>query len=119
MNKLSRRDFMKMINWVLGITGLSVLASPIIAYFWPKDLSETPAEPVSAGLEDDLGALDCAGALGDGLRHLLCLSAQRVIDDENLGHHTSPLRELPQSIEVEVLLSGRGLAHRPGRRPRE
>jgi len=54
MNKLSRRDFMKMVNWVLGITGLGILASPIIAYFWPKDLSETPAEPVSAGYEEDI-----------------------------------------------------------------
>jgi cytochrome b6-f complex iron-sulfur subunit len=54
MNKLSRRDFMKMVNWVLGITGISILASPIIAYFWPKDLIETPADPVSAGREDSL-----------------------------------------------------------------
>jgi nitrite reductase/ring-hydroxylating ferredoxin subunit len=54
MNKLSRRDFMKVINWVLGITGLSILASPIIAYFWPKNLQETPTEPVSAGMEDTL-----------------------------------------------------------------
>lgn len=58
MNKLSRRDFMKMVNWVLGITGLSILASPVIAYFWPKDLSETPAEPVSAGPDDALAVGD-------------------------------------------------------------
>ena len=54
MDKLSRRDFMKVVNWVLGITGLAVLASPIIAYFWPKDLQETPSEPVSAGPETEL-----------------------------------------------------------------
>ena len=54
MNKLSRRDFMKMVNWVLGITGLSILATPIIAYFWPKNLSETPADPVSVGPETAL-----------------------------------------------------------------
>ena len=54
MNKLSRRDFIKMVNWVLGITGISILASPIIAYFWPKNLQETPSEPVSAGTEESL-----------------------------------------------------------------
>ena len=54
MNRFSRRDFMKMVNWVLGITGLSILTSPIIAYFWPKDLRETPAEPVSAGPKTSL-----------------------------------------------------------------
>lgn len=54
MNKLSRRDFMKMVYWVLGIAGISILASPVIAYFWPKNLEETPAEPVSAGPEDAL-----------------------------------------------------------------
>jgi nitrite reductase/ring-hydroxylating ferredoxin subunit len=54
MNTLSRRDFTKMVSWVLTITGVSILASPIIAYFWPKNLSETPADPVSAGPEDAL-----------------------------------------------------------------
>ena len=54
MNKLSRRDFMKMVNWVLGITGVSILISPVIAYFWPKNLQETPSEPVSAGLDSNL-----------------------------------------------------------------
>ena len=54
MSKLSRRDFMKMVNWVLGITGLGILVTPIIAYFWPKNLSETPADPVSVGSEDQL-----------------------------------------------------------------
>ena len=49
MNKLSRRDFIKMVNWVLGITGISIIISPVIAYFWPKNLQETPADPVSAG----------------------------------------------------------------------
>ena len=51
MSKLSRRDFTKMATWVFGITGISVLLSPVIAYFWPKNLEETPAEPVSAGPE--------------------------------------------------------------------
>ena len=55
MNKLSRRDFVKMVNWVLGLTGISIIISPIIAFFWPKNLQETPAEPVSAGLKDALG----------------------------------------------------------------
>ncbi len=54
MSKLSRRDFMKVVNRVLAFTGLSVAAGPIIAYFWPKDLQETPADPVSAGKESDL-----------------------------------------------------------------
>jgi len=54
MSKLSRRDFLKVVNRVLALTGLAVVASPVIAYFWPKDLQETPSEPVSAGTEDSL-----------------------------------------------------------------
>ena len=54
MEKLSRRDFMQVVRWVLGITGISILATPIIAYFWPKNLRQTPAEPVSIGPKDTL-----------------------------------------------------------------
>jgi nitrite reductase/ring-hydroxylating ferredoxin subunit len=54
MDKLSRRDFMKMVNRVLAITGIGVLSSPVIAFFWPKNLTETPTEPVSIGTQNSL-----------------------------------------------------------------
>jgi len=54
MDKFSRRDFIKMVGRVLSITGVSILISPIIAYFWPKNLRETPIEPVSIGSVDSL-----------------------------------------------------------------
>ena len=54
MKNLSRRDFMKMVDCVLGITGISIIISPVIAFFWPKNLQETPSEPVSVGPENEL-----------------------------------------------------------------
>jgi Rieske Fe-S protein len=54
MSKISRRDFLKVVNRVLAITGLGVVLSPVVAYFYPKHLEETPAEPVMAGLDNEL-----------------------------------------------------------------
>ena len=54
MSQISRRAFMKVVNRVLAVTGLTAVLSPVVAYFYPKELKETPSEPVSAGPESDL-----------------------------------------------------------------
>lgn len=54
MDKITRRDFIKLVNKVLAATGLAVLATPLVAYFFPADLEETPSEPVLVAPEDEL-----------------------------------------------------------------
>ncbi len=54
MNKVSRREFLKIVNRFLTVTGLIVLLAPIIAYFYPANLEETPSEPVPVGSLEDL-----------------------------------------------------------------
>lgn len=46
---ISRRKFIKAVQWVAIVTGLSAIAYPLIAYLYPKNVSETPAEPVQVG----------------------------------------------------------------------
>jgi len=47
MAETSRRDFMKAAGWAAAGTSFVVVGLPIIAYLYPKDLAETPGEPVS------------------------------------------------------------------------
>ena len=54
MAKISRRDFLKLTNRFLTVTGLAVILSPIIAYFYPSNLEEVPSEPVMVGSVDEL-----------------------------------------------------------------
>jgi nitrite reductase/ring-hydroxylating ferredoxin subunit len=54
MTKISRRDFLKLTNRFLTITGLAIILGPIVAYFYPSNLEEVPSEPVSVGPETDL-----------------------------------------------------------------
>ncbi len=51
---VTRRDFLKILNRLLVVTGLTVVLGPIIAYFYPPELEETPTEPVPVGLLADL-----------------------------------------------------------------
>lgn len=46
MSTITRRDFIKIVSRVLPATGLAVIGAPIVAYFYPSSLAETPAEPV-------------------------------------------------------------------------
>ncbi|MGW8144201.1 MAG: QcrA and Rieske domain-containing protein [Anaerolineales bacterium] len=55
MADFTRRDFLKIGKSFLAVTGLAVIFGPIIAYFYPADLEEVPAEPVLVGQESELG----------------------------------------------------------------
>ncbi len=46
---ITRRSFIKAFNTLLGATGVALVLSPIIAFFWPKNLEEVPSEPVAVG----------------------------------------------------------------------
>jgi Rieske Fe-S protein len=54
MEKISRRAFIKIINRALAFTGLAALAGPIVAFFYPPVLEETPSEPVLVGSKEEL-----------------------------------------------------------------
>jgi cytochrome b6-f complex iron-sulfur subunit len=49
MSTLSRREFLRWAERALGAVGLATVATPVVAFFYPSDLSETPGQPVSAG----------------------------------------------------------------------
>jgi len=53
MSNLTRKEFLKVFKTFLSITGLAVIAAPIVAYFFPSELVETPSEPVLVGSKDD------------------------------------------------------------------
>jgi cytochrome b6-f complex iron-sulfur subunit len=54
MDGLNRRDFIRLFQRGLAFTGLAVITAPIVAYFYPTNLQETPSEPVLVGSEGDL-----------------------------------------------------------------
>jgi nitrite reductase/ring-hydroxylating ferredoxin subunit len=54
MEKINRRTFLKLVKRLLAATGLTALVGPIVAYFYPTDLSEMPSEPVLACKTGDL-----------------------------------------------------------------
>jgi nitrite reductase/ring-hydroxylating ferredoxin subunit len=54
MSIISRRDFLKLTNRFLTVTGLAIVLGPIIAFFYPSNLEEVPSEPVLVGSEEEL-----------------------------------------------------------------
>ena len=54
MSPITRRDFMKLVNKGLVVTGAVIIAGPVVAYFYPSDLQETPSEPVRVCSVDEL-----------------------------------------------------------------
>lgn len=54
MSTISRREFLKLVKWALGITGLGAVLGPIVAFFYPPKLEEMPSEPVKLGTVEEL-----------------------------------------------------------------
>lgn len=54
MSNFTRRDFYKLSKSFLTVTGLAVIFGPIIAYFYPSKLEETPSDPVLVCPENEL-----------------------------------------------------------------
>ncbi len=46
MSPINRREFIKLVEKGLVVTGAVVVAGPVVAYFYPRNLQETPSEPV-------------------------------------------------------------------------
>ena len=54
MSPITRREFIKLVNKGLVATGTAAILGPIVAYFYPSNLQETPSEPVLVCKVDEL-----------------------------------------------------------------
>ena len=54
MTKITRREFIKLVNKGLAVTGTAAILGPVVAYFYPSNLQETPSEPVRVSTVDEL-----------------------------------------------------------------
>lgn len=54
MSKITRHDFLKVMTRFLLIAGGIAIFGPIISYFFPATLEETPSEPVPISPENEL-----------------------------------------------------------------
>ena len=54
MSPITRREFLDLVNKGLVVTGTAAILGPIVAYFYPSDLQETPSEPVLVCTVDEL-----------------------------------------------------------------
>ena len=66
MANLTRRDFLKFVNYTAATIGLGAVVGPVIAYFFPANLEETPSDPVLVGNVGELHGL--LGRYGGGRR---------------------------------------------------
>ena len=58
MSKMTRRDFLNVVKRVLAATGLAAVFGPVLAYFYPPNLVETPNEPVLIAPQSELSVGD-------------------------------------------------------------
>ncbi len=49
MSTITRREFLKYLKFGAIFAGLAAIAGPVVAYFYPAKLEETPSEPVLVG----------------------------------------------------------------------
>ncbi len=54
MSPITRREFINLLNKGLAVTGTAAILGPIVAYFYPSNLQETPSEPVLVCKVDEL-----------------------------------------------------------------
>ncbi len=54
MMTITRKDFLNLTKKVFTVLGISAVAGPIVAYFYPSELEEMPSDPQPVGKESDL-----------------------------------------------------------------
>jgi len=54
MSDITRRDFLKLLQGAAALIGVSAVATPVVAYFYPPKLIEMPTEPVLVCPESEL-----------------------------------------------------------------
>jgi Rieske Fe-S protein len=58
MQDITRRDFIKLVQQGLALTGVAALFTPIVSYFFPAKLEEMPSDPVLVAGQEELGPGD-------------------------------------------------------------
>jgi len=46
---MTRRTFLAFVQKFLGAVGLAAIVVPVVSYFWPSELEETPTDPIAIG----------------------------------------------------------------------
>jgi len=54
MSDITRRDFLKLLQGAGALIGISAVATPVVAFFYPPKLIEMPSEPVLVCPESEL-----------------------------------------------------------------
>jgi cytochrome b6-f complex iron-sulfur subunit len=54
MSPINRRDFIKLVEGGAVVAGAVIIVGPVLSYFYPKNLQETPSEPVLVCTVDEL-----------------------------------------------------------------
>lgn len=54
MSDITRRDFLKLLKGAGALAGVGLVATPVVAYFYPPKLEELPTEPVLVCPEAEL-----------------------------------------------------------------
>jgi Rieske Fe-S protein len=54
MSDITRRDFLKLLKGASALAGVGLVATPVVAYFYPPKLEELPSEPVLVCPESEL-----------------------------------------------------------------
>ena len=54
MSDITRRDFLKLAQGAGALLGVSAIAGPVVAYFYPPKLEEMPSEPVLVCPESEM-----------------------------------------------------------------
>ncbi len=54
MSDITRRDFLKLAQGAGALLGVTAIAGPVVAYFYPPKLEEMPSEPVLVCPESEL-----------------------------------------------------------------
>ena len=54
MSEVTRKGFLKLTKNIFAALGIGAVGVPIVAFFFPAELEETPSTPVAVGSADDL-----------------------------------------------------------------
>lgn len=54
MSEISRKGFLKLTKNIFAALGLGAVSVPIVAFFFPAELEETPSDPVAVGKVEEI-----------------------------------------------------------------
>lgn len=54
MSNISRKGFLKLTKNIFAALGVGAVSAPVVAYFFPAELEETPSDPVPVGKVEEI-----------------------------------------------------------------